>query len=68
MLNIELDDYGVENVLEDIRDCLEDALDNNISKKQKNEAICKALGAVKALCYMIKISEVDTDAEVKPDI
>lgn len=63
MLNIVLNEYGVETTLTEIRDTLENALCKTISKKQKDVAIAKALGAVEALFYIVDVDDVDNDAE-----
>jgi hypothetical protein len=66
MLEIKLDDYGVENTLTKIRDCLESAIKSN-SKKRKNEMIYKALGAVQALYYIIDVTEVEDNTDSTSD-
>ena len=66
MLEIKLNDYGVENTLTEIRDYLESAIKSD-SKKRKNEMIYKALGAVQTLYYTIDVTEVKTDAESTSD-
>jgi hypothetical protein len=66
MLEIKLNDYGVENTLTEIRDYLELAIESN-SKKQKNEMIYKALGAVRTLYYVIDVTEVNNDTESVSD-
>lgn len=63
MLKIELRDYGVEDILRKISCYLESAIKLN-SKKEKNEIICKALGAINTLYYVISVEEVD-DTETK---
>ena len=60
MMNIALHEYGIENTLTEIRHTLEDALGANVSKKQKDIAIAKALGAVVSLFYTV---EVESDQE-----
>lgn len=62
MLKIELCDYGVEDVLKEISEYLEEAIKSS-SKKRKNEIIHKALGAIDTLYYVINVTEVDTDTE-----
>jgi hypothetical protein len=66
MLEIKLNDYGVEDILREISDYLESAIASN-SKKQKNEIIHKALGAIETLYYVIDVTEVETDTESEPD-
>jgi hypothetical protein len=66
MLEIKLNDYGVENTLTEIRDYLESAIESD-SKKRKNEMIYKALGAIETLYYVIEVTEVETDTESEPD-
>jgi hypothetical protein len=63
MLYIELDEYGVENTIREIQDHLKSVLGQNISKKQKDGAISRALGAMDALYYMIQITEAYTESE-----
>ena len=62
MLKIELNDYGVEDTLREVSGYLESAI-KSISKREKNEIIHKALGAINALYYVISIQEVTDDAE-----
>lgn len=66
MLNIELTEYGVEDTLKEIGEYLESAIKSK-SKKQKNEMIYKALGAINTLYYVIDVTEVDADTESKSD-
>lgn len=66
MLEIKLNDYGVENTLTEIRNYLESAIKSD-SKKRKNEMIYKALGAVQTLYYTIDVTEVETGAESTSD-
>ena len=66
MLEIKLNDYGVENTLTEIRNYLESAIKSD-SKKRKNEMIYKALGTVQTLYYMIDVTEVETSAESTSD-
>lgn len=66
MLKIELNDYGVEDVLREISDDLQSAIKKN-SKKQKNEIIYKALGKIETLYYVINITEIDNDTEGESD-
>ena len=66
MLEIKLNDYGVEDTLKEIGEYLESAIKSK-SKKQKNEIIYKALGAVNTLYYVIEVTEVETDAESESD-
>ena len=61
MLKIVLNEFGVDNTLTEIRHTLEDALGTNISKKQKDIAIAKALGAVESLFYMVEIESEQKD-------
>lgn len=62
MLKIELTNYGVEDVLREISNYLESAIEKN-SKKQKNEMIYKSLGAIETLYNMINITEIDNDTD-----
>ena len=66
MLEIKLEDYGVEDVLKDICKWLEDAIKSN-SKKKKNEIMNKALGAVDTLYYIINVTDVDKNTEIEQD-
>ena len=66
MLKIELNEYGVEDTLKEISEYLESAIKSN-SKKQKNEIIYKALGAINTLYYVIDVTETDDDKEIKSD-
>ena len=65
MTKIVLNEYGVETTLTEIRHYLEDALYKTISKKQKDRAISKALGAVEALFYIVDVIENDSNDESK---
>lgn len=67
MLKIELCDYGVEDVLKEIAEYLEEAIESN-SKKRKNEMMHKALGAIDTLYYMINVTEVNIDTDSKSDV
>ena len=60
MVKIELNDYSIEDILNETGELLEEAIKNN-SKKRKNEIICQALGKISTLNYMIDITEVDED-------
>lgn len=55
MLNIELTSYGFDETLKEIRIDLESVLGENVSKKRKDAAICKTLGAVNALWNLIEV-------------
>lgn len=61
MYSIKLDEYGFEHTLNEVSKCLELAKKSN-SKKQKNEMICKAIGAIDTLYYVIYV-ETDTEDE-----
>ena len=63
MLKIELSSYGYYDAIKEIRMDLEQALGKRVSNKQKDESICKALGAVKALWNLVKLDEIDNDIE-----
>ena len=63
MLKIELSSYGYYDAIKEIRDDLEKAFGKSVSRKQKDEAICKALGAVKALWNLVDVEEIDNDTE-----
>ena len=62
MLKIELAEYGVEDTLKEVSEYLESAI-KCISKREKNNIIYKALGAINALYYVINVTEVSTDTE-----
>ena len=64
MLKIELCDYGVEDTLKEISEYLESAI-KATSKKEKNEIIYKALGAINTLYYVINVEEVDDSTATK---
>ena len=61
MVNIKLYEFGIEDTLREISGYLNWAIGDNISKKRKNEAICKALGAVETLLNIIEIEEFGDD-------
>lgn len=67
MLNIKMNEFGVENTLTEIRYYLKDAIGDKVSKKRKDEAICKALGAVEALFNMIEIINLEDDMGSEED-
>lgn len=67
MLNIELTECGLDEILRDINNNLKSVLGRKNSKKQKDDAICKTIGAVNALYQMIMITEVDADTENESD-
>lgn len=67
MLNMELTSYGLDDTLTGIMNDLESALGRSYSKKQKDEVICKTLGAVNTLWNMIRVIEVSTDTESESD-
>lgn len=60
MLKIALTDYGVEDTLKEISGYLESAIKSK-HKKQKDELLNKALGAIETLHYIINIEEVNVD-------
>lgn len=66
MLEIKLNDYGVEDTLKEISGYLESAIKSS-SKRRKNEIIYKALGAIETLYYVIDITESDNDTEDESD-
>ncbi len=65
MLNIELIEYGLDEILKEMKEDLESVLGGQFSKKQKDYVICKTMGAVNALYKMINVTEVDVDTESK---
>lgn len=67
MLKIELHDYGIEQVLKNISEYLEEARKSK-SNKQKNEMIYKALGAVDTLFYVISVVNISNDTEECTDV
>ena len=64
MLEIKLNDYGVDDVLQEICRYLESAIKSK-SKKQKNETMNKALGAIDTLYYLINITDASTNEETE---
>lgn len=63
MLNIELMVNGLDNVLRETEDALQSALESR-SKVAKDKLICKALGYIGALWFIIGV-ESDSDAHEK---
>ena len=63
MLKIEVSSYGYYDAIKEIRMDLEQALSKNVSKKQKDKAICKALGAATALWNLVELNEISEDTE-----
>lgn len=61
MLNMELNIYGLEVTLKEITQSLENALDGN--RKNKDYQIGKALGAARAIQYMINVTEEKSDTD-----
>lgn len=59
MLSIELCEYGLKEVLGDIYEDLSSVLGKEHSKKEKDEKILKALGAVNALNELILVWDTD---------
>ena len=66
MLEIKLNDYGVDDILKEICRDLESAIKSK-SKKQKNDTMIKALGAIETLYYLINITEVPSDTDSTSD-
>ena len=60
MLKIELRDCGLDDTLREIIDYLESAIKNK-HKKQKDELMNKALGAIETLYYIINVEEISAD-------
>lgn len=58
-------EYGVENVLSEIRDCLRDGLRSSASKRVKDKQMALALGHAEALFSLITIEEEDEVEEEK---
>lgn len=63
MLKFELNEYGFDNILNDIREDLGDVLGKSFSKNEKDNAINRAIGAIDALVNICLITEVKPDAE-----
>lgn len=63
MLEIKVTSYGYYDTIKEIRINLEKALGKKVSKKQKDEAICKALGAVTALWNLVELDDINNDIE-----
>lgn len=59
MLSIELYEYGLKEVLGDVYKDLNSVLGKEHSKKEKDEKIFKALGAVNALNELILVWDTD---------
>lgn len=56
-------EYGVENVLTEIRACLKNGLKSGMSKSEKDKQMALALGYAEALFSLITIEEEDEDEE-----
>ena len=63
MLTVELYEYGLRDVLAMIKKDLKSVVGREYSKKEKDEMIYKALGAVNALDDMILVWDTSTDDE-----
>lgn len=61
MLNIELMQCGLDDTLKEIRSDLESVIGKSYSKRQKDAAIYKTLGAVNTIWNMVTVVEVDND-------
>ena len=64
MLNLELTDYGVYDTIKEIKDELELVVGNKVSKKQKEEAICKSIGALNALWNLVTINDPSNEPDL----
>ena len=64
MLTVKLYEFGIENTLREISSYLDDAIGGNVSKKRKDEAICKALGAIEALFNVVQTIHSDDDIDI----
>ena len=58
-------EYGIENVLTEIRHCLTNGLKSGVSKNEKDKQMALALGHAEALFYLITIEEEDEAEEEK---
>lgn len=58
MFEIKLDSYGVVDTIRDVKDMLKEVSGSNVSKKNKDIAICKAVGALDTLWSLIHVVEV----------
>lgn len=67
MLNVKLTECGFEQVLDDIADNLESVLGKKVSKKQKDEMIYKALGAIDALYQLVLVTDVNSYTKCETD-
>lgn len=67
MLNVKLTECGFEQVLDDIADNLESVLGKKVSKKQKDEMIYKALGAINALYQLVLVTDVNSYTKCETD-
>lgn len=52
MANLELYDYGIENICEEIETILKSVIGKDKSKRAKDIAICKVIGMVNALNHL----------------
>lgn len=59
-------EYGIENVLTEIRDCLRNGLKSGVSKSEKDKQMALALGYAEALFSLVTIEEeVEVEEEKK---
>jgi hypothetical protein len=65
MLKFELNEYGFDDILNDIREDLSNVLGKSFSKNEKDNVINRAIGAINALVNICLITEVEPDAESK---
>ena len=57
MLNLELIREGLDDTLRDIMNDLEPVVGKHVSKSEKDAAICKTLGAINAIWYLLRVTE-----------
>lgn len=63
MLNIELTQYGVDDTLKLVTDNLKAALGRNISKKQKDNTIQRAIGSLETLYCLVLVTDTETTVQ-----
>lgn len=59
MLAVELTPYGVDDSIKYAKDILYDALGRKVSKRRKDEAIYRAVGALDAWYALVSISKFE---------
>ena len=67
MLKIELIECGLDETLREIRENLYSVVGKSSSKKEKDDMIYKAIGALTTLYYTIRVEELDAGTESESD-